>query len=90
LVLSVFALALMSLLGFSVGRGVTLTVAGGVRVVLGSVIAGLTGYIYYGVNGPGAHVLYDLLDNLAPMMITLVSGAVGLVYTWWILRGEWQ
>ena len=87
-VLALFVLALMSILGFTTGRTVTHTGSGGVRVVLSSVVAGLTGYIYYGVRGPGAQQFYDLLHNLAPMIITLIAGLVGLLYTWWMLRHE--
>lgn len=85
-VLSLFALALMSILGFTTGQRITGSASGGVRVVLGSVVAGLTGYIYYGVGGPGTVQLFDLLHNLAPMTATLIAGAAGLVYTGWSLR----
>lgn len=81
-VLALFVLALMSMVGFTGGRAATGRAAGGVRVVLGSAVAGLTGYIYYGVGGPGAAQLYDSLHNLAPMFTTLIAGLVGLAYSW--------
>lgn len=87
-VLSLFALALMSILGFTTGQRITASASGGVRVVLGSVVAGLTGYIYYGVGGPGTAQLHELLHNLAPMTATLIAGAAGLVYTGWSLRAQ--
>lgn len=89
-VVSLFALALMSITGFTTGRSATGRASGGVRAVLGSVVAGLTGYVYYGVGGPGANELYNLLHNLAPMVMTLIGGFVGLLYTWWILRKEYS
>ncbi len=85
-VLSLFALTLMSIAGYTAGRHAAQSSSGGMRVVLGNVVAGLTGYVYYGVGGPGVAELYTLLDNLAPMITTLVAGAVGLLYTWWLLR----
>lgn len=87
-VLSLFALALMSIAGYTQGRTVTHSAAGGVRVVLGSIVAGLTGYIYYGVDGPGMAVLHDLLDNLAPLLTTAFAGLIGTVMTWWLLHRE--
>ncbi len=80
-VLALFVLALMSVLGFTGGRSASGRAAGGVRVVLGSAVAGLTGYIYYGVGGPGMAQLHAALHNLAPMFTTLIAGIVGLVYS---------
>jgi hypothetical protein len=75
----------MSILAFSLGLSATLTTGGGIRVVLGSVVAGLIGYIYYGVSAPGANQLHTLLDSLAPIVTTLASGLVGLLAAWWSL-----
>jgi hypothetical protein len=88
LVLALFGLVLLSTGGFWAGRSASRAMDGGVRVLLGCVVAGLTGYIYYGVGGPGTRELYDQLDNLAPLLTTLVSGLIGLVYTWWLLGHE--
>ena len=88
-VLSLFALTLMSITGFTTGRSVTGRISGGVRAVLGSVVAGLTGYVYYGVGGPGAQELTALLNNLAPMVTTIIGGLVGFLYTRWTLRTEY-
>ena len=85
-VVALFGLTLMSALGFAVGLSSTFYVNGGIRVVLGCMIAGLIGYIYYGVNGPGTDHLRALLDdNVAPMILTLGAGLIGLLYTWWTL-----
>ncbi|NLX10019.1 MAG: hypothetical protein GXY36_10220 [Chloroflexi bacterium] len=86
LVLSLFALSLLSGLGFSAGFSTTLTVDGGIRVVLGSIVAGLVGYTYYGLNGPGVEQVHTLLDDLAPVITTVSAGLVGLIYAWWTLR----
>ena len=56
---------------------------GGVRVLLGCVVAGLTGYIYYGVGGPGTRrPCTASLGNLAPLLMTLLPGLVGMLVTW--------
>lgn len=93
--LAVFALCLLvlstvSVGGYYAGRAITFTRNGGIRVVLGGVVAGLTGYIYYGVGGPGMTTLYDQLGTLAPVANTLGSALVGLGYTWWMLRRDRQ
>jgi hypothetical protein len=85
--LALLGLMLLSGLGFIAGLSVTLTLEGGIRVVLGSVVAGLGGYIYYGSGGPGSRELYDRLDTLAPVLITLGTGLFGLLSAWWTLRG---
>lgn len=85
LVLSLLSLALLSGIAFSVGRATTGTQQGGVRVVLGSVVAGLMGYIYFGIGGPGAADAAAMLDDLAATVTTLAAGFVGLLYTWWAL-----
>jgi hypothetical protein len=84
--LTLFGLALMGVLGFFAGESSTFTVHGGIRVVLGSAIAGLLGYIYYGLGGPGAQTLYQRLNALAPMLFALLPGLIGLIVTWWTLR----
>jgi hypothetical protein len=89
LVITLFGLALLGTFGFFAGRVITNTMGGGVRVVLGGTVAGLTGYIYYGLSGPGAHELYDLLDHLAPLTAALTAGLLGLISAWWMLRREW-
>jgi len=83
-------LSVVSFVAYYAGRTITLTRNGGIRVVLGSVAAGLTGYIYYGVAGPGMHGLYDRLGTFAPLVITAGSGLLGLAYTWWLLRRDRQ
>ncbi len=85
--LALLGLMLLSGLGFLAGVSATLTVEGGIRVVLGSVVAGLGGYVYYGSGGPGSHELYDLVDTLAPVLITLGTGLFGLLTAWWTVRG---
>lgn len=85
-VLSLFALGLMSGLGFAVGLSTTMTIDGGVRITLGSIVAGLIGYIYFGLGGPGITEIGRLLENAAPIATTLGTGLVGMVYTWWTLR----
>lgn len=85
-VVSLFGLSLMAALAFSVGLSVTMSVNGGIRVVLGSVVAGLIGYIYYGLGGPGASQIADRLGSYAPLITSAGSGLVGLIYTWITLR----
>mgnify|MGYP005841090781 CR=1 FL=1 len=84
-VVALFGLSLMAALGFSVGL-MTMSVSGGIRVLLGSVVAGLTGYIYYGLGGPGAPEIADRLGSYAPLITALGSGLIGLIYTWFSLR----
>ncbi|WP_162909945.1 glycoside hydrolase family 3 protein [Aggregatilinea lenta] len=86
LVVSLFGLALMGTLGFIAGLSASLSVNGGLRVVLGSVVAGLVGYIYYAVGGPGASALHDAVNELAPTLSTLGAGLLGLLITWWAVR----
>ncbi|HML22511.1 MAG TPA: glycoside hydrolase family 3 N-terminal domain-containing protein [Aggregatilinea sp.] len=86
LLVSLFGLALMGALGFIAGLSASLSVNGGMRVVLGSVIAGLAGYIYYALSGPGASALHDAVNELAPMLSTLSAGLIGLLVTWWTVR----
>ncbi len=90
LALALVVLSVVSFVAYYAGRTITLTRNGGIRVVLGSVAAGLTGYIYYGVAGPGMHGLYDRLGTFAPLVITAGSGLLGLAYTWWLLRRDRQ
>ncbi|NDJ75035.1 MAG: hypothetical protein GYB65_02145 [Chloroflexi bacterium] len=85
--LAVVGLVLLGALGFSAGLSTTFSLDGGLRVILSCLVAGLTGYIYYGVGGPGADQLHDLLNNLAPVITALGAGLVGLVYAWW---GLWH
>lgn len=87
LVVSLFGLALMGTLGFAAGLSTTLSVNGGLRVVLGSVVSGLIGYIYYSIGGPGSGEIRALLTDLAPMITTLAASLVGMLYTWWTVRG---
>ncbi|HEX3052984.1 MAG TPA: glycoside hydrolase family 3 N-terminal domain-containing protein [Aggregatilineaceae bacterium] len=86
LFLALFGLALIGVLAFSAGMSTTLTFDGGLRVVLGSFVAGLTGYIYYALHGPGAHEITLRLDDLAPMVVTVGTSLVGLIFTWWSIR----
>ncbi len=89
-VLALFGLALMSAPAFFVGRAVTLTMQGGVRVVLGSLVAGLTGYIYYGFGGPGVSLLHERTPHGGPLLTTVAAAFVGCIYAWWLLRREVQ
>jgi hypothetical protein len=84
--LSAFGLLLLGAIGFSAGMSATMTLDGGIRVVLGSIIAGLIGYIYYGISGPGADRVGVALDDFAPVITTLASGLAGLLVTWWTIR----
>jgi len=84
--LALSGLALLSVLGFFAGRVVTLTMGGGIRVLLGCVVSGLTGYIYYGVGGPGSEVLNQNQAAGGALIVTMLSGLIGLVYTWALLR----
>jgi len=86
LFLALFGLALIGVLAFSAGMSTTLTFDGGLRVVLGSFVAGLIGYIYYALHGPGAHEITLRLDDLAPMVVTVGTSLVGLIFTWWSIR----
>ncbi|MBN2305249.1 MAG: hypothetical protein JXQ72_12260 [Anaerolineae bacterium] len=86
LMIALVGLSVMGALGFSAGVWTTYTTTGGLRVVLGSFVAGLTGYIYYGLNAPGTGQIHARLDDLAPLITTLGAGLVGLVYTWLALR----
>jgi beta-N-acetylhexosaminidase len=63
--LALLGLMLLSGLGFIVGLSATLTLEGGIRVVLGSVVAGLGGYIDYGGGFWLARELDDPLDTRA-------------------------
>ncbi len=85
-VLSLFGLALLCGLAFSVGLSATLTVDGGVRVALSSIVAGLSGYIYYGIGGPGASELHAMLDDLTPVLIAIGAGFMGMIWSWWQLH----
>jgi hypothetical protein len=85
-VLSLFGLFLLGAMGFAAGLSTTTTVDGGLRVVLGSIVAGLTGYIYYGLGGPGVTELAAHINDLTPVLTTLGAGLIGLVYSWWTLR----
>lgn len=83
---SLFALAIMGMLAFTAGISTTSTIHGGIRVVLGAVVGGLTGYIYYGLAGPGARELQRQVQHLAPILSTLAAGLVGMLAAWWMLR----
>ena len=77
----------MAALAFSVGLSVTMSVTGGIRVLLGTVVAGLTGYIYYGLGGPGA-TDRSRLGSYTPLIVSAGAGLVGLVYTWATLHSD--
>ena len=83
LLLSLAGLFFLVLPAFAAGWATTRSLDGGVRIVLGTVVAGLTGYIYYGAGAPGALLLRDALDEFAAMMITFLTGFVGMLFTWW-------
>ncbi len=87
-VVSLFGLSLMAALAFSVGLSVTMSVTGGIRVLLGTVVAGLTGYIYYGLGGPGATQIAARLGSYTPLIVSAGAGLVGLVYTWATLHSD--
>jgi beta-N-acetylhexosaminidase len=84
--LSLTGLILLIIPAFAAGWASSRTLDGSVRIVLGTLVAGLTGYVYYGVGAPGAHLLRDLLQDLAAMMITFLAGVAGLVFSWWTVR----
>lgn len=86
LVVSLLGLLVVSTLGYSTGVSATLSTDGGVRLLLGSAVAGLTGYIYYGLGGPGVDEIAAHLDELAALVTTLGAGLVGLLYTWLTVR----
>jgi beta-N-acetylhexosaminidase len=89
--LAVFGLLLLGGLGFSVGVSTTFSVDGGIRVLLGCVVAGLIGYIYYGLGGPGTTEIKQRLDDMSAVITTLGTGLVGLIYAWWALwKTRWQ
>lgn len=87
-VTSIIGLVLMSALSFAAGLSATYTMDGGVRGALGSIVAGLTGYIYYGIGGPGAAEIARWAGDLAPALTTLGAGLVGMVYAWLTLRNH--
>ncbi|MBN1679963.1 MAG: hypothetical protein JW966_06695 [Anaerolineae bacterium] len=90
LMLSLVGLVLVSGAGFSVGIATIRTAAGGIRVGLGCIVTGLIGYIYFSLGGPGASVIAPRLEEFGPVLVTIGSGIIGLVYTWWTLRREWN
>ena len=86
--LALLGLSMIGLLAFSVGLGTTLSAHGGWRVVLISLVAGLTGYIYYGLGAPGTQQLATQLDDMAALTVTVLCGLVGGILGWWNLRRE--
>jgi len=84
--LSLTGLILLVIPAFSAGWATSRSLDGSVRIVLGTMVAGLTGYVYYAVGAPGAFIMQDVMEDLAAMSITFFSGVVGLVFTWWTVR----
>lgn len=81
--LSLTGLILLSIPAFSAGWATSRSLDGGIRLVLGMVVTGLTGYVYYGIGMPGALILREAFGDLAAMMVSLMAGVVGLIFTWW-------
>ncbi len=86
LVLTLLGLALLVTAGFFSGRSVGDSMAAGLRVALSGLVAGLTGYIYYGAGGPGIHAFYHLAHRLAPLIASLLAGLAGSLAAWGMLR----
>lgn len=84
--LSLAGLILLTIPAFTAGWATSRSLDAVVRIILGTIVAGLTGYVYYGAGAPGAVLMRDLLSDLAAMLITFLSGGAGLVYTWWTVR----
>jgi len=84
--LSLAGLILLVIPAVAAGWATSRSLDGTVRIVLGTVVAGLTGYVYYGAGAPGALLLRETLTDLAAMLITFLSGATGLIFTWWTVR----
>lgn len=84
--LSLVGVLLLAIPAFSAGWATTRSLDGSIRVVLGMVVAGLTGYVYYGIGAPGASILRTVFGDLSAMLITFLAGVVGLLFTWWTVR----
>jgi beta-N-acetylhexosaminidase len=84
--LSLTGLILLCIPAFAAGWASSRTLDGSVRILLGTLVAGLTGYVYYGIGAPGAFLLRDLLQDLAAMLITFLAGVAGLIFSWWTVR----
>jgi hypothetical protein len=84
--LSLVGVLLLAIPAFSAGWATTRSLDGSIRVVLGMVVAGLTGYVYYGIGAPGSSILRAAFGDLSAMLITFVAGVVGLIFTWWTVR----
>jgi beta-N-acetylhexosaminidase len=86
LVLTLLGLALLITTGFFAGRSAAGSMAAGLRVALSGLVAGLTGYIYYGAGGPGIREFYNLAHRLAPLIASLLAGLAGSLAAWGMLR----
>ncbi len=84
--LSLVGVLLLAIPAFSAGWATTRSLDGSIRVVLGMVVAGLTGYVYYGIGAPGASILRTAFGDLSAMLIAFLAGVVGLLFTWWTVR----
>jgi beta-N-acetylhexosaminidase len=88
--LSLASLILLVIPAFAGGWAASRSLDGTLRIVLGTVVAGLTGYVYYGAGAPGAGLLRQGLGDLAAVSITFLAGATGLLFTWWTIYQSYQ
>jgi beta-N-acetylhexosaminidase len=59
------------------------------RVVLWSVVCGLAGYLYYGLDQPGSEFLAEIAPGLRGLLIGFVAGLAPLVAVAWLrLQGD--
>ena len=86
LFLSLAVLFFLVIPAFAAGWATSRSLDGTVRIVLGTVVSGLTGYVYYGIGAPGAFLLRDVLQDITAMLITFMAGITGLIFTWWTVR----
>jgi hypothetical protein len=84
--LALVSLILLALPAFAAGWATSRSLDGSVRIILGVVVAGLIGYVYYGSGAPGAAVIRSALGDLAAVTLTFAAGCLGLVFTWWTVR----
>ncbi|NJL93872.1 MAG: hypothetical protein HC915_09135 [Anaerolineae bacterium] len=85
--LSLLGIVIMIFPAIAAGWATSRSVDGSLRIVLGTVVAALTGYVYYGMGGPGASVVRDVLGEVAAVLVATTSGALGLAFTWWTMQG---
>jgi beta-N-acetylhexosaminidase len=88
--LSLAGLLVLIMPAFAAGWATSRSLDGTVRIILGTLVSGLIGYVYYGLGAPGALLLQEALQDLAAMFITFIAGAAGLLVTWWTVRQIYQ